>query len=40
MSITGKRIVLTGATGGIGLAIARELDSAGARLLLSGRSEA
>ena len=39
MSISGKKIVLTGATGGIGLAMARELDHAGARLLLSGRSD-
>jgi short-subunit dehydrogenase len=37
MQIEGRRIVLTGATGGIGAAIARALDIAGAQLLLTGR---
>ena len=32
------RVLLTGATGGIGQAVARALHAAGARLLLSGRS--
>jgi short-subunit dehydrogenase len=37
MPIEGRRFVLTGATGGIGGAIARALDAAGAQLLLTGR---
>lgn len=37
MQLDGKPIVLTGATGGIGSAIAQALDAAGARLLLTGR---
>ncbi len=40
MAITGKNVVVTGATGGIGSAIARALDAAGCRLLLTGRSAA
>ncbi len=36
----GKLIVLTGASGGIGAAIARRLASGGARLVLGGRSAA
>jgi len=36
-SIAGKTVLLTGATDGIGLALARELDERGARLLLHGR---
>lgn len=38
MNLTGKTILLTGATGGIGEAIARQLAWAGARLILVGRS--
>ncbi|MEJ2256018.1 MAG: SDR family oxidoreductase [Woeseiaceae bacterium] len=38
MDITDKTVVLTGATGGIGRAIARQLDAAGARLILVGRN--
>jgi short-subunit dehydrogenase len=37
MEIAGHRVLLTGATGGIGRAIARELHGRGAHLLLSGR---
>jgi short-subunit dehydrogenase len=37
--IEGSRVLLTGATGGIGRAIARALHDRGARLLLSGRRE-
>ncbi len=38
MNMNGKTILLTGATGGIGEAIARQLASAGARVILVGRS--
>ncbi len=38
MDIADKKVVLTGATGGIGRAIARQLDDAGARLILVGRN--
>lgn len=38
MNLQGKTILLTGATGGIGEAIARQLASAGARVILVGRS--
>ncbi len=37
MLLSGKTILLTGATGGIGHAIARRLHGAGARLILTGR---
>jgi short-subunit dehydrogenase len=37
MELRGKSVLLTGATGGIGHAIARRLHGAGASLLLSGR---
>jgi short-subunit dehydrogenase len=37
MQIRGKNVVLTGASGGIGSAIAHALDAAGANLLLGGR---
>ena len=38
MDIAQRTFVLTGATGGIGAAIATCLDEAGARLILVGRS--
>ena len=37
MNVSGKRVLLTGATGGLGHAIARELAAAGAHVILSGR---
>jgi uncharacterized protein len=37
MQIQGSTVLLTGATGGIGHAIARALNSQGAHLLLTGR---
>lgn len=40
MQIAGKKILLTGATGGIGLEIARALLSEGADLLVTGRDAA
>ena len=39
MKLTGKTCLLTGATGGIGEAIAIALDAAGAQLILVGRSQ-
>jgi len=39
MNISGKTILLTGATGGIGRAIAQELAESGARLILVSRDE-
>ena len=38
MNIQGKKILLTGASGGIGEAIANQLASAGATLILTGRN--
>ena len=38
MQITNAKIVLIGAAGGIGAAVANQLDQAGARLLLVGRN--
>lgn len=38
MEIAGKKVLLTGATGGLGRAIAVNLASAGGELVLSGRS--
>ncbi|HEV7460411.1 MAG TPA: SDR family NAD(P)-dependent oxidoreductase [Solirubrobacteraceae bacterium] len=37
MNVAGRTVLLTGATGGLGNAIARALGSRGAKLLLSGR---
>lgn len=37
MNLQGQRVILTGATGGIGEAIATELAAAGATLILTGR---
>ena len=37
MNVAGRSVLLTGATGGLGMAIARRLATAGARLVLSGR---
>jgi len=39
MQIRGSTVLLTGATGGIGQAVARELRRQGAELVLSGRNE-
>lgn len=39
MNLKGKTILLTGATGGIGEAVARQLADCGARLILIGRNE-
>lgn len=38
IDIKGKRVLLTGAAGGLGRAIARTLHAAGAKLVLSGRN--
>lgn len=37
MNVAGSRALITGATGGIGIAIARRLHAAGATVLVSGR---
>jgi short-subunit dehydrogenase len=37
MQLSGRTVLLTGASGGLGLAIARRLHGAGAQLVLSGR---
>lgn len=39
MELAGKRVLLTGATGGLGAAMARELALQGAVMVLSGRNE-
>ena len=38
MEITGKKVLLTGATGGLGRSIAGTLAASGANLMLSARS--
>jgi short-subunit dehydrogenase len=40
MEVSGARVLITGATGGIGAALATTCANAGARLVLSGRREA
>ncbi|UEM23629.1 SDR family NAD(P)-dependent oxidoreductase [Skermanella mucosa] len=39
MDLSGKRVLITGGSSGIGLALARSLAGRGARLLLAGRRE-
>jgi short-subunit dehydrogenase len=39
VEISGARVLLTGATGGLGRGIARALDQSGAHLILSGRKQ-
>jgi short-subunit dehydrogenase len=39
VDISGSRVLLTGATGGLGRAIAKALDQRGAQLLLTGREQ-
>ena len=39
MNITGKLVLLTGGTDGIGLALARQLKEKGARVIVTGRNE-
>jgi uncharacterized protein len=38
VAVSGARVLVTGATGGLGQAIARELSTRGARLVLTGRN--
>ena len=38
--LSGRRVVVTGGTSGIGLAIAEAFLNAGARVIVTGRSEA
>lgn len=40
MDLAGRQVLVTGASGGLGHALARELHAAGARLVLHGRREA
>src|SRR5215207_8543229 len=39
VDISGSRVLLTGATGGLGRAIAKALDQRGAHVLLTGRKQ-
>lgn len=39
MELTGKVAIITGATGGIGEAVVRDLDKAGVKLILTARSQ-
>ncbi|GMA67047.1 hypothetical protein GCM10025884_06740 [Leuconostoc gelidum subsp. gelidum] len=39
MDVNGKNILVTGSTKGIGLAIAKKLDSMGGHIILNGRNE-
>ena len=38
MDLTNKNVLITGSTRGIGLAVAKAFDAAGARVILHGRS--
>ena len=40
LAVDGARVLVTGATGGLGQAIARELGGRGAKLVLTGRNDA
>lgn len=40
IDFTGKRVLITGSTGGIGFAAAQGFAAAGAQVVINGRSEA